>query len=46
MSRYIFRDLVAVAGVSLLGFEADLGVGLGVDSVMNILSSCYLDIFS
>ena len=40
------RGLVAVVGVSFLGFEADLGVGLSVDSVANILSSCCVDIFS
>lgn len=46
---YVFlglrADLEAIVGICFLGFEADLGVGLGADSAASILSGYFLDIF-
>ena len=41
-----FLDFGAGVGVHFLGFRVGLVVGLGKDGVVNILSSCCLDISS
>ena len=38
-------NLIAVLGLGL-GLDIRMGVGVDVHSIVNIFSSCYLDIFS
>ena len=50
LSGRVVSGLGVDVGIHYLGYRAGLGVdfgaGVGVDGIINILSSCYLDIFA